>query len=84
MAATIEPNACPKCGKQPRMRTTYLWTVYVACLGHLETKGCVTEKEAITLWNADLYEEQRSPKAKRGPSCPLLVSVLRRRAYRRD
>ena len=57
MAANIEPKPCPQCGKPPRLLTTFVYTVYVACIDHLETKGCTTEEEAITLWNANMYEE---------------------------
>lgn len=54
----VEPEACPHCGKMPKILPTLLNTYYVACCGHCETKGCSSRDEAVALWNRHEYEEQ--------------------------
>lgn len=59
MSTHIEAKACPRCGKQPRMLTTFSSSHYLKCpAGHVETKACPATAEAIALWNAEQFEEQ--------------------------
>ena len=55
---------CPKCGRQPRILSTLVGTVYAACLDHVETAGQPTPAEAIAKWNAGEFE---APRARRQP-----------------
>lgn len=67
MSSATQPKACGTCGRTPPIiASMFTGQFYVACCD-LQTKACPTHDEAISLWNAQQYEQPLPPRAPARP-----------------